>query len=92
MSQVKILNDRLHPDITNIIMDFNMPKEKTHKIHTRKHMYKMINSFGEFIEENYSLCKICSGDGRFYIKDFLKYTKIKKINKWEYFRNQYNIK
>lgn len=26
MSQVKILNDRLLPDITNIIMDYNMPE------------------------------------------------------------------
>jgi len=27
MSQVKILNDNLIPDITNIIMDYNMPEK-----------------------------------------------------------------
>jgi len=91
MSQVKILNDLLLPDITNIIMNYNLPKQKTHKIHTRKQMYKIINSFGEFIENDYSLYKITSGDGRFYIKDFLKYTKIKKIEEWEDCRNQYNV-
>jgi hypothetical protein len=87
MSQVKILNDFLIPSITDIIMNYNLPKEKSHRIHTRAFTYKIIAFFGKCVDNNYSLAKICTiGRGLgFEEKDFKKFVKIKKIESWRWF-------
>jgi hypothetical protein len=87
MSQVKILNDFLIPNITYIIMNYNLPKEKSHRIHTRAFTYKIIAFFGKCVDNNYSLAKICTiGRGLgFEEKDFKKFVKIKKIESWRWF-------
>jgi len=45
MSQVKILNNRILPDITDIIMDFNMPKKEDIKYLKFKNMKKLKKEF-----------------------------------------------
>ena len=45
MSQVKILNDRLLPDITNIIMDYNLPKKEDKKDLIIKEFFNLLRLF-----------------------------------------------
>jgi len=76
MSQVKILNDRLHPDITNIIVNYNLPT-KLINFHKRRDVKRQIDNFKIF--DAYSSNHLINFYGKDHYDDFLKYKKIRKI-------------
>lgn len=75
MSQVKILNDYLIPDITNIIMNYNLPT-KLINFHKRRDVNRQIANFKKLIayDENH----IRNFYGTPYFNDYLRFLKIIK--------------
>jgi hypothetical protein len=78
MSQVKMLNDLLIPDITNIIVDYNMP-EKPYRYYVVFFDYIKIAT-----ERNLNV------DKNFYVtmEDLNLFYRIKKI-KFDYYENKH---